>query len=152
MKKVFTVKGVVLIAAFVVAAIAAIAGYAYFTAHGSGTGSARVGTATPISLSGTTSPSDFLYPGGPSIPVDIAVTNNSDGAQGVFAVTLTSVTDNDTTGRCDTTVFTMPGVNVQTNIAAHDTVHRTGHLSMADNLDNQDGCQGDPLVLNLTSN
>jgi hypothetical protein len=152
MKKVFTGKGVVLIAAFVVAAIAAIAGYAYFTAHGSGTGSARVGTATPISLSGTTSPSDFLYPGGPSIPVDIAVTNNSDGAQGVFAVRLDSVTDNDNTGDCDTTVFTMPPVLVRTDIALHDTLHVTGQLSMADNVDNQDGCQGDALVLNLSSN
>src|SRR5437763_14941321 len=98
MRKVFTVKGVVLIAALVVAAIAAIAGYAFFTAHGSGTGSARVGTATPISLSGTTSPSDLLYPGGPSIPVDIAITNNSDGAQGAFAVRLDSVTHSHTTG------------------------------------------------------
>ena len=46
MKKFMTKKGAVLLGVLVVAVVAAVAGYAYFTSTGTGTGATSVGTVT----------------------------------------------------------------------------------------------------------
>ena len=53
MKFLMSKKGVALLATLVVAAVAAFGAYAYFTAAGSGSGTASVGSASGIQLSGS---------------------------------------------------------------------------------------------------
>ncbi len=58
-----TKKGLSLLAAVAAVAIAAVAAYAYFTANGSGTGSAKTGKATDVSISQIGAGYDSLIPG-----------------------------------------------------------------------------------------
>ncbi len=87
-------KGFVLLATLVVAAAGAIAGYAYFTSTGSGTGSAAVGTASNWSIGQTgTGSGGPLYPdltlGTGHIQTDnYTVVNNGAGDQNLNAVTI----------------------------------------------------------------
>jgi hypothetical protein len=62
MKFIKSKKGIALLAVLVVAAVAAIGGYAYFTSTGTGTGSASVGTATNWSVGQTATSGGALYP------------------------------------------------------------------------------------------
>jgi hypothetical protein len=121
--------------------------FAYFTANGSGTGSASVGSASPITISA--SAPDALYPAGPARDVTITVTNPGSGAQHVGSVSLDSV-DADTA--CVTSVFTMPAVTVDQTLAAGASTVVHGNLSMADSGSDQNNCQGASLTLNLSSN
>jgi hypothetical protein len=133
--------------------IAGTAAFAYFTANGSGTGSASVGNATPIALSATTA--DNLFPDGPGVDVTITVANNGDGAQHVGSVTLASIDADAGHASCATTVptaFSMPAVAVNATIAAHSNTQVHGTLSMHDTGSSQNNCQGASLTLNLTSN
>jgi hypothetical protein len=128
--------------------IAGGAAFAYFTNSGSGTGSASVGTSSAITISA--SAPDNLYPDGPGRDVTIIVTNPGAGSQYVDTVHFVSATDTD--NACDTTVFSMPDVLVDQDLAAGASTTVHGTLSMADNNANQDSCQGDALTLHLTSN
>jgi hypothetical protein len=148
MKRIFKSKKALVLLAVAVAAIAAVGGYAFFTNSGSGTGSATVGSSSAITISGTST--DALYPAGPAVDVTITVTNPSAGAQKVDTVHFTGADDADAT--CDTSVFSMPNVPVGVDIPAGESTQVTGHLSMADNGQNQNSCQGDALTLNFTSN
>lgn len=135
-------------AALVIASLAAVGAYAYFTAGGSGTGTASVGTVTNIELSGSTT--GTLYPEGPAGDVAITVHNPGSGSQYVDKVQLAGVDPSDAS--CDATAFSMPEVTVGQTIAAGGSVVVHGALSMADNGSNQNDCQGNSLTLNLTSN
>ena len=53
--------------------LAAMGAYAYFSATGSGTASGNVGSATAVTLSGSTTGN--LYPDGPGRDVAITITN-----------------------------------------------------------------------------
>ncbi|HEY0417439.1 MAG TPA: hypothetical protein VGC78_13735, partial [Gaiellaceae bacterium] len=77
MRIIKTKKGIALLAVLVVAAVAAIGGYAYFSSVGAGTGSASVGSSTPVVLTSTSV--SGLYPGGPGVAVPVSVTNNGGG-------------------------------------------------------------------------
>src|SRR5437899_1598272 len=59
--RLITKRKITVLAALLIAAIAAIGGYAYFTANGSGSGTATVGTSSNIVLHGSTV--GTLYPG-----------------------------------------------------------------------------------------
>jgi hypothetical protein len=121
--------------------------YAYFTAAGSGTGHASVGSASTISLTGTTT--SAIYPGGPGADVSIVVLNPGSGAQKVGTVSLDSI---DTPAGCDSAWFSMSPVTVDATLAAgaQSTVH--GTLMMANPGANQNACQGAALTLHLSSN
>src|SRR5689334_24569075 len=84
--------------------VAGTAAFAYFTANGSGTGSASVGSATPIALSATSV--DNLFPDGAGVDVTITVSNNGDGAQHVGSVSLASIDADGAHATCNTTVPT----------------------------------------------
>ncbi len=148
MKKFLTKKTAAILAVLAVAVIGAFGAFAYFTADGSGTGSASVGDASAIQLSGSVAQN--LYPDGPGRDVTIVVTNPGTGAQFVDEVALDGVDASN--GGCDTSVFHMANVPVGADLApgASTTVH--GTLFMDDNGDNQDDCQGNSLTLNLSSN
>ncbi len=88
-------KGLALLATLVVAAVAAIGGYAYFTASGSGTGSGVVGhSADTITVVGTAA--DAVTPGtvanpGDTSTVTFKASNGSGFAQRISNIHLTSV-------------------------------------------------------------
>lgn len=136
------------IAVLAIAAVAAMGAYAYFSATGSGTASGSVGSATAVTLSGSTTGN--LYPDGPARDVAITITNPGSGAVYVNKVHLASVDPSDAS--CDATAFGMSDVTVQQTIAGGGNLVVHGSLSMADNGANQDDCQGNSLTLNLTSN
>ena len=122
--------------------------YAYFSATGSGTASGNVGSASAMTLSGSTTGN--LYPSGPGRDVAITIANPGSGAEYVNKVHLASVDPSD--AQCDGTAFSMPDVTVGQMIAGGGNLVVHGTLSMADNGANQDDCQGNSLTLNLTSN
>ena len=136
----------------VVGAFAIGAGaFAYFTADGTGTGSASVGdsAAATINQIGTVGP---LYPT-TSDDVVITVTNNGAGSQRVELVSLDSVTTDLAHAGCDLSVFTMPDIDVSETLAAGATSGQyTGTLTMADNGLDQNDCRLAPLTLHFTSN
>lgn len=83
-----TKRRIALLAALLVAAIAAIGGWAYFTANGSGSGTASVGTSSTLALHGSTV--GTLYPG-TTVPVSFTVDNPSSGHQQLGTIYLMGV-------------------------------------------------------------
>jgi hypothetical protein len=140
-----------------VALAATGAAVAYFTSSGSGTGTAAVGSSSPVTLHATISSS--LYPGASS-PVTFTVDNPSSGSQRVGTITLSSISVDSGHSGCSTTIsggnpdFTMPAVTVNKVIAPGNgqSVTPTGTLTMNETGVNQDACQGATLTLNLTNN
>jgi hypothetical protein len=158
-------KGLALLATLVVAAAGAVAGYAFFTSTGNGTGSAAVGTAShwSIAQTGTTSGGP-LYPdpsiGGANIQTDqYYVKNNNAGNQNLNTVVI-QIADS-TGGPWSTTVGTNPpctaadfSVGGQATGAPWTDPALTGNFTagqsktgsvkveMIDNGSTQDSCQG----------
>jgi hypothetical protein len=83
-----TRKKIALVVVLVVAAIAAIGGYAYFSANGSGSGTATVGTSTNIVLHGSTT--GTLYPGA-SVPINFTADNPGGGTERLGTIYLSGV-------------------------------------------------------------
>jgi hypothetical protein len=135
-------------------ATTAVAGYAYFTAAGAGTGTAAVGSSSTFTVHGDVTGN--LYPAGPALTVPVTVTNTSTGAQKVGTVTLDSITT--TQAGCDTSLngtnsaftFVNP-VTINQDLAAGATSTAVnGSLQMNDTGVSQDNCQGAPLVLHFS--
>jgi hypothetical protein len=154
-------------AGLAVLAILAFAGaaVAYFTATGSGSGNAQVGTSSAMTINATITPgTGGLVPGGNPATVSFAVSNPSSGNQYVGTVTMTGVqaysdsahTNNITgtaAGQCDTSQFTMTPVAENQDVASGSTALSTnGSLVFHDSGTNQDGCKGAYLVASFTSN
>lgn len=138
---------VVAIAALAVAGIAV----AYFTSSGTGSGTASVGTAGSVTITGV-SFDDTLYPGGSTtvrftvnnptstdVRVGKVVADTSAGVNGITGLT----------GGCAEADFSFADVTVSTSIAAGRSTSATGTLSMAETGRNQDACQAQSPVLNL---
>jgi hypothetical protein len=120
---------------------------AYWTAGGSGSGTAAVGTdsgvtITPVTFTGT------LYPAG-SVTVNFTINNSStDTAVKVDKV----VQDGPVTGLptgCLAADFSFADVSVNSSIPASGTKTGTGTLSMGNTGTNQDNCKGAAPVLHL---
>lgn len=124
---------------------------AYFSATGSGTAPATVGSGSTVTIHGVTA--STLYPG-TSSTVNFTVDNPSAGSQRVSAIQLGSVTTDAGHSACVMTDFTMPNVTVNQTFPNGNgqVVTATGTLTMANTALNQDACQGAPLTLHLTSN
>jgi hypothetical protein len=88
MNRLLTKKRTALLAALLIAAVAAIGAYAYFTANGSGSGTATVGTSSTVTLHGSTI--GTLYPG-TTVPVSFTVDNPSPGHQQLGTIYLAGV-------------------------------------------------------------
>ncbi len=139
--------------ALVIAAVAV----AYFTSTGSGTATAKVGTASAVTLKGTVSGN--LYPGSSS-QVSFTVDNPSSGTQRVGTITLTGITVDAGHSTCSTVItggnpdFSMPAVavNATFNSGNGQAVTPKGTLTMNDTGVNQNACQGAELTLALSSN
>jgi hypothetical protein len=139
---------VVAIAAMAVAGIAV----AYFTASGTGSGTATVGSAAGVTITDVTF-DDTLYPGG-STTVRFTINNTSaDTAVSVDKVVAdtaygTTGVDGLPTG-CDASDFSFGDVTVNESISANGSTSSTGTLSLANSTANQDACQGASPVLHL---
>lgn len=151
MRKLMRKRILVPVAAIAALAVAGIA-VAYFTASGTGSGTASVGSAAGVTITGVTI-DDALYPGGAStvrftirngssntaVSVDKVVADTSAGTNGITDLPV----------GCDAADFTFDDVTVGRSIAADGSVDATGTLHMADTSANQNACQGATLTLNL---
>ena len=141
----------------VVAAMAfSAAAIAYFTAGGSGTGSATVGTSATALITQTNTLGG-LYPA-TSQPVNLDIKNTGTGSQFVNAVHLASIAADSGHASCDVSSsganasFTMADVTVGQTLAAGATTSKSGSLAMNDTGVSQDSCQGATLTLTFSSN
>jgi hypothetical protein len=159
--------------AFVATLAASGVAYGYFTAGGSGTGTASVGGNSALVLHATTSGS--LYPG-TSTPVTFTVDNPSTGTQQLGTIHLQSIVacstafvsgvcatgneitscesiDSGTTADANTGNFYMADVpsNQTFGPGNGQAVTATGTLKMNNLSTNQNACQNAYLLLKLTS-
>jgi len=152
MKFIKSKKGLVLLATLVVAAAAAIGGYAYFTSTGAGQGSASVGSSGAITL--TSNAVSGLYPGGAAKTVTLNVFNNNAGDE--YVGTISGSVEDITTGPnagCMGSWFSVAPVTYNTTVLAGATTHPTTTISMpSDTVDNQNACQGAALTIDWSSN
>lgn len=160
----------------VVASLAVAGGaFAYFTASGSGTGTATVGASANLTIHGTSA--STLYPG-TSSTVSFTVDNPSSGHQQLGTIHLASIKacpagdswtgsacsnggaeittcESVETGASDTNAsnFWMPDVlaNQQFGNGNGQTVTATGTLTMNNLSSSQNSCQNASLTLNFTS-
>jgi hypothetical protein len=134
--------------------------YAYFTTSGSGTGSARVGTSTALTINATITPGvGGIVPDGNPAGISFDVVNTGTSAQLVDTIHLESVDAFTDAGHttpavgCDTSYFTVADVvSGETVPAGTTTLAATGSLDFADSGTNQDACKLAYLVLTFSSN
>jgi hypothetical protein len=109
----FGKRTVVLLAVVSAAVLAAVAGYAYWTSSGSGSGSATVGTDTPWQVDVAAATGGPLTPGGPYQTVGYSVTNNSTGNQYLAGVPVSVANPDgsawDGPGNCSAADFSVNG-------------------------------------------
>jgi hypothetical protein len=86
--KLVTKRRIALLCSLLVAAAAAIGAWAYFTANGSGSGTASVGTSTNLTLHGSTV--GTLYPG-TNVPISFTVDNPGGGSERLGTIYLAGV-------------------------------------------------------------
>ncbi len=86
--RLFTKRRIAVLAALLIAAIAAIGSWAYFTANGAGSATASVGTSSNLALHGSTS--GTLYPGS-TVPISFTVDNPSSASEQLGTVYLAGV-------------------------------------------------------------
>jgi len=86
--KFVTTKTIAVLAVVLVAALAAIGGWAYFSANGSGSGTATVGTSSNLVLHGSTV--GTLYPGS-NVSLSFTVDNPGGGTERLGTIYLTGV-------------------------------------------------------------
>jgi hypothetical protein len=153
-------KGIALLAALVVAVVAAVGAYAYFTSTGTGTGSASVGSATNWVVGQTGSAGGALYPdaaiGGANIQTkSYHVKNAGSGSQSLSQVVI-SIKNADgsawSSGTCNASDFSVGGEAVGAShtdtalagdfIAGQDKTTGSVTVEMIDNGANQNDCQG----------
>jgi hypothetical protein len=152
MKKVFSTKRGLVAVGLTAALAVGLAGtaFAYFTANGSGSGSASVGSSTAVTLDGTIT--GDLYPGGAPAAVSVKVTNPGSGSQHVGSVHLVSVAADADHSDCDTSAFSMSDITVDQLLASGANTTVNGSLSMSDTGVSQNACQGAALTLTFSSN
>jgi hypothetical protein len=137
----------------VIAAMASVGAYAYWTTSGSGNGSATAGTDAGVTVAGD--PANGLYPGS-NVAVPTVITNSSaTQAQQVSNLHVTiSIDSPHATAGCLAADFTYksdaeasgasnPHTTVlNSEIAAGGTLSVPGKVYMADTAVNQDACKG----------
>jgi hypothetical protein len=151
MRKLMRKRILVPVAAIAALAVAGIA-VAYFTASGTGSGTASVGSAAGVTIS-SVSFDNTLYPGGSTtvrftinnsssdtaVQVDKVVADTSEGTNGISGLP----------AGCDASDFSFGDVTVNASIDASRSTDATGTLRLANTSANQDACQGASPVLHL---
>jgi hypothetical protein len=137
----------------VVAAMASVGAYAYWTNGGTGTGSAATGTTTGITVNQTSVVSG-LYPGSPAQPLSGNFNNPNAGPIHVASVS-GSVTGTSDVGcsAADFVVSGSPAANVQEVPSGNAQGSWSGlSVSMTNTAANQDACKNATLTISYTSN
>jgi len=151
MQKLMRKRILVPVVTLVALAVAGIA-VAFFTASGTGSGTASVGTDAGVTITDVTI-ADALYPGGSStvrFTINNASSDTAVKVDKVVADTAFGTTGVDGLARgCAPADFTFDAVTVDTEIAADDSYAASGTLNMANSASNQDACQGESPVLHL---
>lgn len=160
-------KSIVALAAVAVVAIAAIGAYAYWTASGSGNGTAATGTISTGITVNQTSTIAGLYPGGPAQTLSGDFSNSNSSAAYVTSVTasLASVDPGPVTVDAGHPVCTTADFDLQnaTTAVGQDIASSTllapssgswsgPTVALKDTAANQDSCKGATLHINYTSN
>jgi hypothetical protein len=156
-------RGLIPLALSLVAVIAAVGGYAFFTSTGTGSGTGSVGTSTAWQVTADAAVGAALTPGGSSQTVGYHVKNNSTGFQSLANVAIKVANSNGTVwtavAGCSKDDFnvgagagtTFNDVALAGNIAPGATVDGTITLSMVDTGSNQDGCKLATVPLHLSA-
>jgi hypothetical protein len=169
MKLIKSKKGLAFLATLVVAVVAAVGAYAYFTSTGNGTGSATVGDATNWTVGEDVDGASGgpLYPdaaiGGANIQTDsYTVKNGGSGSQNLTSVTVqVAESDGDawssqgdlskpactaadfSVGGADVgTTWTDPSTTLYGDYVAGESRPSSVTVELIDNSANQDNCQG----------
>jgi hypothetical protein len=138
-------KGIALLTATIVAVVAAVLGYAYFTASGSGTGTATVGSASNLALSSDAV--SGLLPGGPPTPVTVHIHNPSSGNEYVDGITGAVRGD----GGCLGSWFEVSPVSYRARVDAGASASTSSSIRMLETGTSQDDCQGKTLTIDWSS-
>ena len=171
----FGKKPLVLLAVGLVAIVAAVGGYAYFTSTGTGSGSAKVGTSTAWEVNTDAYAGGPLTPGGGSLTyesVKYRVKNNSTGQQALANVNV-KVANSDGTAwtsvaGCSKNDFqlsvnggttwgaagnSLDDASLAANLAPGATTASDGTIliRMVDSGSNQDGCKNATVPLFLSA-
>ena len=147
-------KKVSIAAGLVIALIVGGAAYAYWTAGGSGTGSASTGTTVPITANQTSTVSN-LRPAGTAQTLSGTFTSTNAGPVYVASVAA-AVTGTDKVG-CDASDYTLSGspVTVGAEVTTGSTWGAGGTMTIAFNDKpgtNQDACKGAAVTIGYTVN
>jgi hypothetical protein len=129
------------------------AAFAYWTATGTGDGTAAAGTSSNFTIASSVT-GNPLSPGGPTQTVTFVVTNPGSGVQKVSAVAVTVADDAGVawdTGTCSAADFTVGNpVFTAKEVSPGGTATGTVTLQMKDRTDvNQDGCKGATVPLHF---
>ncbi len=150
----------------VIAAMASVGAYAYWTTGGSGSGTATVGDTTDNLVivgddgSAPVDVADDIYPSGSAV-VTFRIKNPNPYSVHVTKVYQDGLITNTNQGAsplCDTSWFSFDDVPVNYTIPANTTYPLlldpalTGAVDMSDPDVDQNGCKGEDITLNLLSN
>jgi hypothetical protein len=135
--------------AFFAALVVGGAAYSYFTATGSGTGNAVVGTSSPWTVA-QTSTSGTIYPGAGTATISYSVTNAGTGYQKLSGTTTAiasssgNVTANGTAvSGCLASWFSTSGnTSPSGDVAPGAALTGSVNVTMTDAAASQDACQG----------
>jgi len=134
----------------VVAAALSVAGYAYFTSSGSGSGTATVGSSGGWSVAVTSPSGGPLFPGSGSEQFNYTVTNTGSGPAALGSVVY-QVNPNWSQGACNASDFSIDGAAAgspftenwsNTVVPGGGSVSWNFTVTMVDNGQNQNDCQG----------
>ena len=156
----------------VIAAMASVGAYAYWTQGGTGSGSATAGTTTAITVNQTSLSANSLYPGGPTELLSGNFDNPNPG--GVVISSVTAVVSSVTNGTSDITkpacvagdfyiTGTAPGSTVPSGVGvgswggtlAIGLANRNGNANPPSELSpaaNQDNCKNATANIDYTAN
>ena len=139
--------------------VAGGAAFAYWTAGGSGTGTADTGTVVGVTIVQTAVAADALYPGGSPVALSGTFNNSNSGPVYVSQVTVAvdpSWSEQDDAGKpaCTAADFTLvqPTATNGQVLVDDTSTWGGGSIVMINAATNQDNCKGQTVPLVYTSN
>ena len=136
----------ILLGVLTVAAVAAVSGYAYFAASGSGSGTATVATIGAPTI--TNADPGNLWPDSVWHPMNVTLTNPNGGNLYVTSISGT-VADS---GACLGAWFEVQTIPVNAYVAPGPNVFAGNVRMLFNNAVDQSVCNGTPMTINWTSN
>jgi hypothetical protein len=135
-----------------VLAVTGTAAFAYWTAGGSGTGTAVTGTSQALTIAGDTFNGTALTPGGTAQTVSGTITNPNTFNVPFTLAAVPTVDSSHATAGCLADWYTVTLTSPPSSVAANNHVNFTGTVAMT-NLPstNQDACKGATVTVTYTA-